>query len=295
MSDPSSAELERRRLENLAAIYQSVRERGVPGAATTREPGPQGASTHTARSRTGLFGAIAAALLFLAGKFKLLGLLASVLKLKTLGTMLLSIGAYALEWGLPFAAGFVALIFVHELGHAIVLRREGIPAGAPVFIPFLGAFITMKGMPRDAYVEAKVAIGGPVLGSVGAWLLLVLAMANGERLLAALAQAGILINLFNLIPVSPLDGGRIAGAFSRSFWVVGYAVGILALLTTRSPILAIVLLVGLVSLWRQWHDPVPGYHEIPAGKRLAVGLGYGALLVALAWTLPVAHGLATSG
>ena len=289
MSDPSPADLERRRLENLAAIYRSVQTR--PAAA---EMPAQSTATEPPRSRTGLIGAITAALLFLAGKFKLLGLLASVLKLKTLATMLLSIGAYALEWGLPFAAGFVALIFVHELGHAIVLRREGIPAGAPVFIPFVGAFITMQGRPRDAYVEAKVAIGGPLLGSVGAWVLLGLAVENGEPLLAALAQAGILINLFTLIPVSPLDGGRIAGAFSRPFWIVGYAVGLLALVVTRSPILAIVLVVGLVPLWQQWRDPVPGYHQIPAGKRLAVGLGYGALLVALAWTLPVAHGLATA-
>jgi Zn-dependent protease len=292
VSDSGPAELERRRLENLAAIYRSVQERSAPGTAPAREAEPRTASP---RSRAGLLGGIAAALLFLAGKFKLLGLLASVLKLKTLGTMLLSIGAYAIEWGWPFAAGFVGLIFVHELGHAIVLRREGIPAGAPVFIPFLGAFITMQGRPRDAYVEAKVAIGGPLLGSVGAWLLLGLAMANGEPLLAALAQAGIVINLFNLIPVSPLDGGRIAGAFSRPFWVVGYAIGLSALVVTRSPILAIVLVVGLVPLWRQWNDPVPGYHQIPTGKRLAVGLGYGALLVALAWTLLVAHGLATPG
>jgi Zn-dependent protease len=184
VSDRSPAELERRRLENLTAIYRSIQD---PQAAET--PEPHAAPADAARRRTGLLGTIAAALLFLAGKFKLLGLLASVLKLKTLGTMLLSIGAYALEWGLPFAAGFVALIFVHELGHAIVLRREGIPAGAPVFIPFLGAFITMQGRPRDAYVEAKVAIGGPLLGSLGAWLLLGVALANGEPLLAALAQA----------------------------------------------------------------------------------------------------------
>ena len=119
MSEPSHAELERRRLENLAAIYRSVQTKPAADKAA-----PQTPPADTSRSRTGLIGAIAAALLFLAGKFKILGLLASVLKLKTLGTMLLSIGAYALEWGLPFAAGFVALIFVHELGHAIVLRRE---------------------------------------------------------------------------------------------------------------------------------------------------------------------------
>src|SRR5262249_28585987 len=144
------------------------------------------------------------------------------------------IGVYATQWGWPFAVGFVLLIFVHELGHALVLRREGIRAGAPVFIPFVGAFITMQGMPRDAYVEAKVAIGGPVLGSIGAWAVLAVALASGQPFVAALGQAGILINLFNLVPVSPLDGGRIAGAFSRPFWLAGYAIGAFILLLTRS-------------------------------------------------------------
>src|SRR5439155_53586 len=99
-------------------------------------------------------------LLFVLGKAKFVGLLAGALKWKTLATMLLSIGAYAFEWGWAFAAGFVLLIFVHEMGHAVALRREGIPAGAPVFIPFVGAFVAMHGQPRDAAVEARVAMAG---------------------------------------------------------------------------------------------------------------------------------------
>src|SRR5262249_14792881 len=154
-----------------------------------------------------------------------------------------------------------------------------------VFIPFVGAFISMQGMPRDAYVEAKVALGGPVLGSLGAWAVLAAGVLSGEPLLAALGQVGILINLFNLIPVSPLDGGRIAGAFSRPFWIGGYAAGLGALVLLRSPILALVLAIGLVTLWQRWRNPVPGYDAIPTGRRLAVGLGYGGLVVALAATL----------
>src|SRR5262249_15593407 len=189
MSDTTAEDSERRRLANLGAVYRSARRRSAEPPPT---PSPR---------RTGLRGTIPAALVLIAGKLKVLAALAAVMKLQTLATMLLSIGLYATEWGWQFAAGFVLLIFVHELGHALVLRREGIPAGAPVFIPFVGAFITMQGRPRDAYVEAKVAMGGPVLGSVGAWAVLVAALALRQPLLAALAQAGILINLFNLIPV----------------------------------------------------------------------------------------------
>jgi Zn-dependent protease len=102
-----------------------------------------------------------------------------------------------------------------------------------------------------------------------------------------LGHAGVLLNLFNLIPVPPLDGGRIAGAFTRGFWIGGYVLGLVAVLLTRSPLLVLVLLAGLVTVWRRWHHPVPGYHDIPAGSRLAVGIAYAALVVALALTLPL--------
>jgi Zn-dependent protease len=226
-------------------------------------------------------------LALLAGKLKFLGFLGAALKFKTLGTMALSVAAYATQWGFPFALGFVLLIFVHELGHAIVLWKEKIPAGAPVFIPFVGAFIAMRGLPRNAYVEAKVAFGGPLLGSLGAWAVLAAGLAARVPLLAALGHTGILLNLFNLVPVSPLDGGRIAGAFTKSFWVAGYAVGVVALLLTRSPILFLVLLVGLWTLYQRWHHPVPGYDAISPGKRLVVAMGYLGLIVLLVATLPL--------
>jgi Zn-dependent protease len=281
VSEPLSEEQARKRIENLRAVLAGPAP--VTPAATPAAP----ATRQTHRARNSALGVVGTALAFLAGKLKFLGLLAGVLKFKTLATMLLSIGLYAAEWGWAFAVGFVLLIFVHELGHAIVLKREGIPAGAPVFIPFLGAFIAMKGRPRDAYVEAKVAIGGPIAGSLAAWAVLGAGLALGRPLLVTLGHAGILLNLFNLIPVSPLDGGRIAGAFSRAFWLCGYALGIGALFVTRSPLLLLVLIVGLFTLWQRWRRPVPGYDAIPRGQRLAVGLGYAALVIALALTLHV--------
>ena len=292
MSDPASQDEYRRRIENLQAVLAGPATK--PGArpspassspARGSAPGPAAPGRHGTRNT--LLGGAGAAGLFILGKLKFLGVLAGVLKLNTLATMILSVGLYAIEWGVPFAVGFVLLIFVHELGHAVVLRREGIPAGAPVFIPFLGAVIAMRGMPRDAYVEAKVGLGGPVLGSLAAWAVLWAGHASGSPMLVNVGHAGILINLFNLIPVAPLDGGRIAGAFSRSVWLWGYAAGVLALVLTRSPLLLVVLLAGLFTLWRRWNHPVPGYHDIPSRSRLAVGVAYAALVVALALTLPV--------
>ena len=264
-----------REVDNLRAVYQSLQ----PGARPS-EP----------RSRVGrgvAAGAVGGGLLFVLGKAKLLGLLAGVFKFKTLATMLLSIGAYAIEWGWAFAAGFVLLIFVHEMGHAVALRREGIPAGAPVFIPFVGAFVAMQGQPRDAGVEARVAMAGPVTGSLAAWLVLGAGLAWPQPLLVALGHAAVLLNLFNLVPVPPLDGGRIAGAFTRTFWVIGYAVGAVALLLTRSPLLLIVLIVGLFTLVRRWRDPVPGGDALPPRQRATIALAYAALVVALLVTLPL--------
>ncbi|HXH83318.1 MAG TPA: site-2 protease family protein, partial [Candidatus Tectomicrobia bacterium] len=238
------------------------------------------------------WGIAAAIAIFLATKLKLVAFLASVLKLKTVATMLLSVGAYALEWGLPFAVGFVLLIFVHEAAHAVALRQEGIPAGAPVFIPFVGAFVAMKGRPRDAAVEARVALAGPLVGSLAAWAVLAVGSALDHALLTALGRTGVLLNLFNLVPVSPLDGGRIAGVFTRPVWIAGYGVGVLALLVTRSPLLLVVMLVGLWTLVRRWRAPDPAYHAVPPAQRRTMALAYAGLVIALVGTLtlsPLPH------
>jgi len=267
------AERRAREVENLRAVYQSLR------------PSEPAAKARPGRGRNAALGAAGAGVLFVLGKAKFLGLLAGVFKFKTLATMLLSIGAYAIEWGWLFALGFVLLIFVHEMGHAVAMRLEGIPAGAPVFIPFVGAFVAMQGQPRDAAVEARVAMAGPVVGSLAAWAVLGAGFALEQPLLAALGHTAVLLNLFNLVPVPPLDGGRIAGAFTRTYWVTGYSVGIAALLVTGSPILLVVLVVGLFTLVRRWRDPVPGYDALPSRQRALIGLAYAALVLSLVATL----------
>ena len=295
MSTPPDDEA-RRRAENLRAVLAGMRgERPT----TNPEPATPAATprVEAPRSSTGrrtLIGSIGAVTVLLLSKLKFLAILGSVLKLKTLATMLLSIGVYATQWGWGFATGFVILILIHEAGHAVAMRREGIPASAPVFIPFVGAFIAMRGRPRNAYVEAKVALGGPLAGSIAAWATLAAGLAFGHPLLVALGHAAVFLNLFNLIPVSPLDGGRIAGVFTRSFWIVGYAVGIAVTVLTRSPILVLVMVVGLYAMWQSARHPVPGYHDVPRGQRLGMGLAYAALVIALALTLNVGMPATTS-
>lgn len=153
----------------------------------------------------------------------------SVLKLalpfaKTGITMVIMIWIYSMRWGWVFAAGFVVLILIHECGHLIVARYFGLPVSAPLFIPFVGAAIALKAMPKNAWVEACVGIGGPALGTAGALACGALFYPTHDPLFLALCYSACFINLFNLIPISPLDGGRIAAAISPWLWAVGVVI-----------------------------------------------------------------------
>ena len=206
---------------------------------------------------------------------------AALFKLKlfaTAGTMAVSIAAYALLWGWKFGVALVLLIFVHELGHVFELRRQGVPASAPLFIPFLGAMVGMKQLPADVWREARVALAGPILGSVGAAACWGLGAALDSEFLVAMAFVGFFLNLFNLLPVVPLDGGRAIAALHPAFWLVGLA-GLTALMVFRpSPILLIIVVLGAFELWNRWqsrHDfAAAGYYSIKPWQRAAVGVTY---------------------
>ena len=225
-----------------------------------------------------------AAVGLLLAKFKGLALL--LLKVKFLGTaltMFISIGAYALLFPLWFAVGIVVLIWVHEMGHVVQLRREGIAASAPMFIPFLGAFVAMKQMPKDALAEARVGLAGPVLGTLGGLAALGLYALTGENLFLGLAYFDFIINLLNLAPLLPLDGGRAVGAMSPVFQLLGLV--FMVALCFVAPIMAIIALIGLPELWRRWktRNTPEGraYYDLPLGQRVAVGVVYVGLILAL--------------
>jgi len=224
-------------------------------------------------------GAALAAVVAFAAKAKSLLILIPKLKLlTTFGSAVVSIGAYALIWGLPFAAGFVALLFLHELGHVIQLRREGVKASAPMFIPFLGAVISAKSMGRDAAAEARVGLAGPVLGSLASLVPLVLWLATGSDFWRALAYIGFFLNLFNLLPVLPLDGGRAMAALTPWMWLVGFAALIALAFYFPNPILLLVIVFGGLESWRRWklRDTAEGraYHAIRPRTRALVAVTY---------------------
>ncbi|MQA75799.1 MAG: site-2 protease family protein [Solirubrobacterales bacterium] len=251
------------------------------------EPIQPGSGRGDWRQRLKRFGGpILAALILLATKLKAVLLLLPKLKLLTTSaSMLVSIAAYALIWGWQFGVGFVLLLLVHEMGHVFQLRREGVEASAPMFIPFLGAVISAKSLGGDAAAEARVGLAGPILGTIGTLVPLAVWLATGNEFWQALAYVGFFLNLLNLLPVLPLDGGRAMAALSPWVWFAGYA-GLIALTVIfPNPILILVLIFGGLESWRRWkarNTPESrAYHAIPGRTRALVAtvyLGLAALL-----------------
>lgn len=192
------------------------------------------------------------------------------------GTMLLNIFVYAKYWGLPYALGFVLLIFFHEAGHVMALYRYGIKASLPLFIPFVGAFVALKEMPKNVSIEANAAIAGPILGSIAAFACYGIYYYTKIPLFLSLAYVGFMINLFNLMPILPLDGGRIVGAISPGLWILGLV--ICGIFTVIHPNILLIVLV-LMSIPRfistfRLSPQEADYFKIPSGERTALTLAY---------------------
>ncbi len=228
-------------------------------------------------------------------------LLPKVALLPTAATALVSIAAYSLFWGWTFALGFVVLLFVHEMGHVLQLRREGIKASAPMFVPFLGAAVMMRSMPDDALAEARVGLAGPVLGTIGAGACLALAEVTNSDLLRALAYVAFFLNLINLIPVVPFDGGRAMAAMAPAVWFVGLGALVVLLLLSHNPFLLIFVGLGVMETWRRWEARRKGsieqaaYYRVSPRNRLLVGAVYLTLIVVLVLGMDASHILTAVG
>jgi Zn-dependent protease len=257
------------------------------------DPRPQGPDPAFERRRQGpirrRLSAIGAAIVAVLAKLKaILLLLPKVKLLASSGTILVSLAAYAVIWGFPFAAGFIALLFVHEMGHAIALRREGIKASWPMFIPFLGAVIAARSLGDNATAEARVGLAGPILGSIGAAACVLVWHATGNDLWRALAFTGFFLNLFNLLPVVPLDGGRAMAAMAPWMWFVGFAAMIPLAIIFPNPIIWLILVFAGFETYKRWQQRRAGglaqeayYRVRPLDRALvaAVYLSLVALLV----------------
>ena len=214
-------------------------------------------------------------------------------KFKFLFSIFVSLAFYIWYGGVWFGVGLIVLLFVHEMGHAIEARHQGLRFSAPLFIPFVGAAIALKELPKDAWREARVGIAGPILGSIAALAVYIAAEAVDSRRLAAVAFIGFFINLFNLIPVVPLDGGRIASAIHPAMWFLGFA-ALLALVFYRpNPILLLILVVVGLELWQRWQvrrrPQMQAYYRVAPHRRLIMGLLYFGLAAALVFGMHATH------
>lgn len=200
-------------------------------------------------------------------------------------SMLISIAVYAVAFGLKFALGFVLLLFAHEFGHLVASKVVGLHVSSPIFIPFFGAVIRIKELPLNVKMEANVAIGGPAMGTLSALFCLVLYLWTNNMLLLILSYTACLLNLFNLIPCEPLDGGRIAAAISpRLWWLGSIVIGLLFVYTYN----VFVFLILVFSLFRLWQSQDVNenllYYKLTIRQRLSVGWWYFGLVGVLGGT-----------
>jgi Zn-dependent protease len=218
---------------------------------------------------------------------------AALFKFKFLFSIFVSAAFYVWFGGWWFGIGLIALLFMHETGHVLEARRQGLPVSVPIFIPFMGALISMKRMPQDAWREARLAIAGPLLGSATALALYLAGVAYDSQHLKALAFLGFLINLFNLLPVVPLDGGRITAALHPALWLVGLVALLALVLYQPNPILIVILLFAASELFGRWRarrlTQMRDYYRVPPLQRLVMAGLYFGLAGALALGMHATH------
>lgn len=206
--------------------------------------------------------------------------------MKTLLSMAVATVCYALYWEWRFALGLTTLILVHEIGHMVAAHRYQLRVSAPVFLPFLGAFINLKEEPPNAWVEAVLGIAGPLFGTMASAVPYFYFVNSGDPFWSELAYWGFAMNLFNLAPVGSLDGGRIVTAVSTWFWVPGYALLIgfagsrwlpgmdVGAFLNANFVVLLMLFAGLprlFSLFRPRTEREQRYYAIPSGQRWLMG------------------------
>jgi Zn-dependent protease len=234
------------------------------------------------------------ALLLLLGLFKLGKVGATGL------TMLVSLGAYAMIFGWRYAAGFVVLLLAHEMGHYLAARERGLAVGAPTFIPFVGAWIELKDQPVDVETEAYVAAAGPLVGTVAATIVYFWGRHEQSSLLLAVAYGGFFLNFFNLIPLPPLDGGRMTAILSPRIWFLGVPLMIAMMFYRPSPLLVMIAIAAIPSLIRAWnhggHDEAgQAYYAAPTALKVRYGAFYLGLAAFLAVMTDAVHQMVAGG
>jgi Zn-dependent protease len=184
---------------------------------------------------------------------------------------------------LPLVVGFVAIILIHEIGHAVAIRAKGLRAGVMVFIPFIGGAVTLKDQPRSAYDDAQIGLAGPIAGTLASLVVLQVYKWNGQPLYLGIAAAGFMVNLINLLPIGMLDGGRISAAVTKWMWVFGGGILIYKVVKQPNPLMLIILVLVAFQVYAsivREHDD-KSFYDVTLGQRLGVAVAYFALVVFL--------------
>jgi Zn-dependent protease len=212
-------------------------------------------------------------------------------------TALASLAAYVAIFGWRFGVGILALLFVHEMGHFVVIRAKGIPAGLPIFIPLLGAYVAMRRMPANVRDQAEIAVAGPLVGALGGVVCLAVYQLTDSRMWLAMGYFSFFLNLLNLIPIVPLDGGRIVDAISRWFLLPGLALVSVAFYYAHSVLLLLLLVLGAMQTWSRFDgtDDRLAYYQIPLLSRAYVTVLYFGLAAGLALGMVATQNLLMPG
>jgi Zn-dependent protease len=213
--------------------------------------------------------------------------------LLTAGTMFLSVAFYSREFGWTFALGFVVCIFIHEMGHVFAAWRLGLPVSTPIFIPGMGALILSKRMGKSAWEGAVMGFGGPLFGTLAGFACWAIYGLTGNALFLGLALIGFIMNLFNMIPMFPLDGGWIMGAVSPYIWIAGLVglVGLSFFTGFHNPFIWILIVLSLPRIWTSLKRGTADTTEIrtTSKQRVIAGLAYvglcAVLMLAIAGTV----------
>lgn len=207
------------------------------------------------------------------------------------GSFFISLFFYALFWGWKFALVFVLMILAHEMGHYVTIRNYGLPARLPMFVPFMGAY-TLGGVPESLEHDAYIALAGPLTGLGVSAACYAYGVETRDVFWYMAANVGAFVNLFNMIPALPFDGGRVAGAVSPALWVIGFVLFIGLSFALHVPFFFIIIF-GLLALpsaiagWRGYVDP--RYATMTAGGRIRVALWYLGTLFALFYLMSISH------
>lgn len=199
------------------------------------------------------------------------------------GSLVATIVAYAVQFPLGVVVGFVVITLIHEIGHAVVIRMKGLRAGLMVFIPFIGGAVTMKGQPRTVFDDALIGLAGPFAGTLASLIALQIYKWSSDPLYLYIAWIGFALNLFNLLPIGMLDGGRISAAITKWMWVFGGAIIVWKVFDQPNPLTILIAVLAAFQVYasinREKTDP--HFYEIRAAQRAAIAVLYFALVIFL--------------